>query len=49
MMEIFTHMDNAITLKPISDLIFDFGKTQFEKADAALTDEVMKNAGVQDT
>ena len=29
MLEIFRYMDNAITLKPISDLAFDYGKTQF--------------------
>ena len=27
--EIFTQMDNAITLKPVSDPIFEFGQTQF--------------------
>ena len=29
MMEIFRYMDDAITLKPITDTIFDYGKTKF--------------------
>lgn len=29
MMEIFTHMDNAVTLKPISDPMFEYGMTGF--------------------
>ena len=45
-MEIFVYMDNAITLKPITDLIFDYGQTKFEKANATLTDEGLKNLGV---
>ena len=49
MMEVLTHLDNSITLKPITDPIFDYGKTQFERANSTLSDEVMKNAGVQDS
>ncbi len=39
MMELFTQMDNAITLKPITDPIFEYGQTQFEKANVTLYDE----------
>ena len=49
MMEVLTHLDNAITLKPVTDPIFEYGLTQFEKANATLSDEVMKNTGVQDS
>lgn len=42
-------MDNAITLKPISDLAFEYGKSQFEKANSTLTDEGMMDMGVQDS
>ena len=49
MMEVFKYMDDAITLKPVSDPIFEYGQSQFEKANATLTDEGMKNMGVQDS
>ena len=49
MLEVFKYMDNAITLKPVSDPIFDYGQTQFEKANATLTNEGMKDMGVQDS
>ena len=49
MLEIFKYMDDAITLKPVSDPIFEYGQSQFDKANATLTDEGMKNMGVQDT
>ena len=49
MMEVLTHLDNAITLKPVTDPIFEYGLTQFEKANATLSDEFMKNTGVQDS
>ena len=49
MLEVFKYMDNAISLKPISDPIFEYGQTQFEKANATLMDEGMKDMGVQDT
>ena len=49
MMEVFKYMDDAITLKPVSDHIFEYGQSQFEKANATLTDEGMKNMGVQDS
>ena len=49
MMEVFTHLDNSITLKPVTDPAFEYGQTQFEKANATLSDEVMKNIGVQDS
>ena len=37
MMEIFRYMDDAITLKPVTDPIFDYGKSAFEKANSKLT------------
>ena len=46
MLEVFKYMDDAITLKPVSDPIFEYGQTQFEKANATLTDEGMKDMGV---
>ena len=49
MLDIFMYMDNAITLKPISDPIFEYGKSEFDKAEATLNDENMKSLGVQDT
>ena len=49
MLEVFKYMDNAITLKPVSDPIFEYGQTQFEKANATLTNEGMKDMGVQDS
>ena len=42
MLEIFMYMDNAITLKPVSDPIFDYGKSEFAKTEATLTDEQMR-------
>ena len=45
---VFIYLDNAITLKPISDIVFDYGKTEFERVDATLNDEKMKAMGVQD-
>ena len=42
-------MDNAITMKPISDFAFEYGKSQFENANSTLTDEGMKDMGVQDS
>ena len=38
MNEILQWIDNAITLKPITDAAFDFGKTKFEIVNATLTD-----------
>ena len=32
MLEIFQYMDDAITLKPVSDPLFEYGQTKFEKA-----------------
>ena len=42
-------MDNAITLKPVTDPIFEYGKSAFQKASESLTDETMRNLGVQDS
>ena len=48
MIEIFKYMDNAITLKPVIDPIFEYGQTAFQKANETLTDETMLNLGFQD-
>ena len=49
LMEIFKTMDNAITLKPVTDPIFEYGQSTFQKAKETLTDETMRNLGVQDS
>lgn len=49
MMETFRFLDDAITLKPVTDPIFEYGQSKFAKANSTLTDESMRNAGVQDT
>ena len=49
MLEVFSFLDDAITLKPVTDPIFEYGQSQFEKANATLQDEGMKNLGVQDS
>ena len=36
-------------MKPISDPIFDYGKSKFQKANETLSDEGLRNAGVTDT
>ena len=46
MLDIFSFLDDAITLKPITDPIFEYGQDQFEKANQTLTDQGMKNMGV---
>ena len=45
-MLVYKHMDNAITLKPISDPIFEYGKSKFEIANKTLSDEGLKELGV---
>ena len=49
MHDVFNFLDDAITLKPVSDPIFEYGQSQYEKANATLTNEGMKNMGVQDS
>ena len=49
MLEVFKYMDDAITLKPVSDPIFEYGQSQFDKANSTLHNEAMKNMGVQDS
>ena len=46
MLEIFRYMDDAITLKPVSDIFFDYGRTHFEKASDKITDTRMSDLGV---
>ena len=48
MMEIFKYMDDAITLKPVTDPIFEYGQSAFEKANTKMTQETMKDLGIQD-
>ena len=48
MERLFLWMDNAITLKPISDKVFDYGKSKFEIANQTISDEGLRNAGVSD-
>ena len=46
MMFIFVQMDNAITLKPIMDPMYELGASKFEVINSTLSDEGMKNAGI---
>ena len=48
MMEIFTYMDNTITLKPLMDPIFEIGKDNFEITSQKLQDSALENVGIQD-
>ena len=41
-------LEYAITMKPVSDLAMDYGKTKFELANQTLSDEGLKNSGVTD-
>ena len=43
------YMDNTITMKPVSDPILEYGKSEFAKANETLQDENMKAMGVQDS
>ena len=43
---IFKQMDNAITLKPIVDPMYELGASKFEVINASLSDEGLQNAGV---
>ena len=45
---IFRQMDNAITLKPIIDPMYELGASKFEVINASLSDEGLQNSGVQD-
>ena len=42
----FEYMDNAITMKPVTDFVSDYSKSKFEKANATLTDQGMLDMGV---
>ena len=48
MMLVFEYADNAITLRPISQPIFNYGKTKFEIANSTLANEDLLGLGVQD-
>ena len=41
-------MENAVTMKPVSDKVFDIGKTKFELANQTLSDESLLEAGITD-
>jgi hypothetical protein len=42
-------IEDATTLKPVSDVLFDFGKSKFQLANETLSDERLLNAGVTDS
>ena len=46
---IFKQMDNAITLKPIIDPMYELGVSKFELVNQTLSDEGLKNSGIQDS
>ncbi len=48
MMLILKFLDDAITLKPVTDQVFNFGKSKFEVANSTLSDQSLKDAGVSD-
>ena len=49
MVFVFQQMDNAITLKPVVDPIYELGQSKFEKIDSTVDDEGMKNSGVEES
>ena len=42
-------MDDAITLRPVSELIFEFGMSKFQIANETLQDDGLRNLGIEDT
>ena len=46
--DIFARIDDAVTMDPVVDAMFDFGKSKFELANTTLSDEGLRNAGVSD-
>ena len=48
MAQILLWMENAVTMKPVSDKVFDFGKDKFERANQTLSDESLLEAGITD-
>ena len=46
--QILMWIDNAITMKPVTDQVFDFGKSKFEILNQTLPSEDLKNAGITD-
>ena len=46
--DMFQKLDDTITLDPAMDSIFEYGMTKFELANATLSDESLRDAGVQD-
>ena len=49
MLLIYEYMDNAITLKPISNPIMEWGQSKYQIANKTLSDEGLRDMGVQDT
>ena len=41
-------MENAVTLKPVTDKVFDIGKSKFDLANQTLSDEGLLAAGITD-
>jgi len=48
MMLVLQFLDDAVTLKPVTDPFFEIGQSQFDKANSTLSDQGMKDAGIQD-
>ena len=46
--DLFEKINDAITLDSVVDTVFDIGKSKFELANATLSDEGLKDAGVTD-
>ena len=46
MMLVLEFLDNALTMKPITDPFFELGKSKFDLANSTLSDQGLKDAGV---
>ena len=49
MHELLVNLESSVTLKPITDKIFDFGKTRSELVNQTLSDENLKELGITDS
>lgn len=49
MVFVFEQMDNAITLKPVIDPVYEIGQSKFDKVNSTVEDEGMKNSGIEET
>ena len=48
MTSILLWMENGVTLKPVTDKVFDIGKSKFELANQTLSDEGLLEVGITD-